>query len=161
MIPAVDSSLQAEINLSDDTTRRRADKDNSAATGHNDINEQSAMHDPDVLSHTYEQKDLEKIFQPAEAPDELDRAPTGRCICSSPECGDCFPGMAPEFGPPITNAEAGIMSPAETNGAEVVLQWSSPFCIDKPRPGPVVWPRKFFSALRIHVSAKQFRELLS
>ena len=80
------------------------------------------MHDPDVLPHMYVQADLDKIVQRAEAPDELDCASNGRCIWSSPECGHCFPGMAPEFGPPITNAEAWIMSLAGTNGAEVVLQ---------------------------------------
>ena len=56
--PAVDSgSKQAEIHLNDDVTRRLADNDGSTATAHIDINEQSAMHDPDVLPHMYVQKD--------------------------------------------------------------------------------------------------------
>ena len=67
---AVDSgSKQAEIHLNDDVTRRLADNDGSTATAHIDINEQSTMHDPDVLPHMYVQKDLELIFQRAEAPD--------------------------------------------------------------------------------------------
>ena len=145
---AVDSSSkQAEIHRNDDVTRGLADNDGSTATAHIDINEQSTMHDPDVLPHMYVHRDLDLISQRAEAPDELGCAPTGRCICSRPECGDCFPGLAPEFGPPITNAEAWLMSSAETNGAEVVLQRSLPLCIDKPRPGPVIWPRTFTHVL--------------
>ena len=73
--PAVDGrSRHAEIHLNDDARRRQADNNGLTATAHNDINEQSAMHDPDVLPHMYEQKDLEKIFQRAEAPDKLDCA---------------------------------------------------------------------------------------
>ena len=91
----------------------------------------------------YVQKDLDLIFQRAEAPDELDCARTGRCMCSRPGCGDCFPGLAPEFGPPITNAEAWLMIPAETNGAEVVLQRSLPLCIAEPVPGRSYGPALF------------------
>ena len=53
----------------------------ATATAHTDISEQSAMHDPDVLPHMYEQKDPENGSQHAEAPDELDCAATGRCMC--------------------------------------------------------------------------------
>ena len=52
--PAVDSSSeQDQIHLNDDATRQQADNDGSTetATAHIDVNEQSTMHDPDVLPH--------------------------------------------------------------------------------------------------------------
>ena len=75
------------------------------------MNNQSEAHDPDVLPHMYEEVDRDRIFEKAVAPDELDCAPTGRCICSRPECAICFPPRAPEFGPPVINAEAWWSTP--------------------------------------------------
>ena len=51
-----------------------------------DSNNQSPAHDPDVLPHLYETDDMNKFFEKAIAPAELDCASTGRCICSRPEC---------------------------------------------------------------------------
>ena len=87
---------------------------------------------------TFERDELTTMpeVQRAVALEKLDCAPTGWF-----EYGDCFPRQVPEFGPPVKNAEAWVMSPAETNGAEVVLLTSLPLCIDKPRLKPVQWPR--------------------
>ena len=75
-----------------------------------DVNNASEMHDPDVLPHMYDQREMDRIFEKAEAPAELDCAPSGTCICSRPECGECFPPPAAEFGPPVANAEAWMFS---------------------------------------------------
>ena len=71
-----------------------------------DVNNQSPMHDPDVLPHYYEAGDIDKLFDKAIAPDELDCAPTGECICSRPECRVCFPTKNYGFIPAIVNSEA-------------------------------------------------------
>ena len=63
------------------------------------------MHDPCVLPHMYDEVERDRIFEKAVAPAELDCAPTGGCICSRPECIECFPSPLPEFGPPVVNAE--------------------------------------------------------
>ena len=68
------------------------------------------MHDPAVLPHMYLPNDIEEFFEKAVAPDELDCAPTGACICSRPECKVCFPPPAPEFGPAVENSEAWIFA---------------------------------------------------
>lgn len=74
-----------------------------------DTNNRSPMHDPDVLPHMYDPEEMSKTFEVATAPDELDCAPTGRCICSRPTCRECFPLRPAEFGPPIGNSEAWII----------------------------------------------------
>jgi len=81
-----------------------------AAGRDDDVNNQSPMHDPAVLPHMYLPNDIEEFFEKAVAPDELDCAPTGACICSRPECKVCFPPPAPEFGPAVVNAEAWIVA---------------------------------------------------
>ena len=78
-----------------------------------DVNNASEMHDSDVLPHMYDQVEMDRIFEKAEAPAELDCAPTGGCICSRPECGECFPPPLPEFGPPVVNAETWLVSADE------------------------------------------------
>ena len=75
-----------------------------------DANYQSPMYDPDVLPHLYEAGDRDKLFEKATVPAEMDCAPTGRCICSRPECGICFPPRGPEFGPAVTNSEAWLVA---------------------------------------------------
>ena len=67
------------------------------------------MHDPDILPHMYDIEEMSKTFETAVAPAELDCAPTGKCICSRPECRKCFPPRPDEFGPPIVNSEAWIV----------------------------------------------------
>ena len=69
------------------------------------MNNESEMHDPCVLPHMYDEVERDRIFEKAVAPAELDCAPTGGCICSRPECSDCFPPPLSEFGPPVVNAE--------------------------------------------------------
>ena len=69
-----------------------------------DINNQSPRHDPDV-PHLYETDDMDKLFEQAVAPDEMDCAPTGKWFCSRHECRVCFPSKY-EFGPATTNSEA-------------------------------------------------------
>ena len=71
-----------------------------------DINNQSPMHDPDVLPHLYEGAGIDAIFEKATAPAELDCAPTGRCICSRLECGICFPPRGSEVDPVVEKSEA-------------------------------------------------------
>ena len=68
------------------------------------------MHDPDVLPHFYEAGDLDKLFDKAEAPAEMDCAPTGECICSRPECRVCFPSKEYSFGPAIVNSETWLVT---------------------------------------------------
>ena len=70
------------------------------------INNQSPTHDPDALPHLYETDDMNELFEKAIAPDEMDCSPTGKCICSHPECRVCFPSKEYEFGPAITKSEA-------------------------------------------------------
>ena len=71
-----------------------------------DPNNQSTMHDPDVLPHNYEQRDLDAIFFKATAPDDQENAPASKCMCGRPDCGECFPAHPSEFSPPVTGAEA-------------------------------------------------------
>ena len=71
---------------------------------------QSPTHDPDVLLHLYNASDMDKLFERATAPPEMDCAPTGRCICSRPECGVCFPPRGHEFGPAVTNSETWLVA---------------------------------------------------
>ena len=78
------------------------------AAGLEDPNCQSPVHDPDVLPHEYDADELDRLFEKAVAPDELDCAPTSRCICSRPDCSNCFPPRASELAPPVTNAEAWV-----------------------------------------------------
>ena len=71
-----------------------------------DANNRSLMHDPDILPHMYDAKEMSKTFEIAVAPAELDCDPTGQCTCSRPECRACYPPPMSEFGPPVTNSEA-------------------------------------------------------
>ena len=71
------------------------------------------MHDLEIMPHMYDSKEMSKTFEMAVAPAELDRAPTGQCICSRPECRVCFPPPMTEFGPPVTNSEAWIIDSSE------------------------------------------------
>ena len=75
-----------------------------------DANNQSPTHDPDVLPHLYETDDMDKLVEKAIAPAEMDCAPTGRCICSLPECGILFPPRWHELGPAVTNSEAWLVA---------------------------------------------------
>ena len=63
-----------------------------------------------MLPHHYEAGDIDKLFDKAIAPDELDCAPTGECICSRPECRVCFPVKNYGFGPAIVNSEAWLVT---------------------------------------------------
>ena len=75
-----------------------------------DVNCQSAMHDPDVLPHMYNVNDMNETFEKAIAPKEADCAPSGRCICGRPECHTCFPPQPPEIGPLLPPSEVWIVT---------------------------------------------------
>ena len=63
-----------------------------------------------MLPHLYEAGDMDKLFEKAVAPDEMDCAPTGKCICSRPEGRVCFPPKEYSFGPAIVNSEAWLVA---------------------------------------------------
>ena len=75
-----------------------------------DANNQSPTHDPDGLPHLYETDDMDKLFENAIAPDEMDCAPTGRCIRSRPKCRICLPPRGHELRPAVTNSEAWLVT---------------------------------------------------
>ena len=75
-----------------------------------DVNCNSAMHDPRVLPHMYNEADMNKTFEKAIAPKEADCAPSGKCICGRPECRVCFPPIPPEIGPPLPLSEVRVVT---------------------------------------------------
>ena len=66
---------------------------------------------------------MSKTFETAVAPAELDCAPTGKCICSRPECRKCFPPRPDEFGPPIVNSEAWIVDKQVSEKVVSSVRW--------------------------------------
>ena len=75
-----------------------------------DSNNQSPTHNPDALPHLYETDYMNKLFEKAVAPAEMDCAPTGQCICSRPECRTWCPPKEYELGPAINSSEAWLVT---------------------------------------------------
>ena len=74
-----------------------------------DPNNDSTMHDPNVLPHNYDERDLNEIFFRAEVPEDQENSPASRCMCGRPDCQECFPPHPSEFSPPVTGAEAWLL----------------------------------------------------
>ena len=115
------------------------------AAGPLGANDESEMHDPDVLPHMYDEVEMDRIFEKAVAPAELDCAPCNGCICSRPECSACFPPPLPEFGPPIANAETWVVSSEVAGESERERDRWRPMKALVAEGGGVyspVWPRQ-------------------
>ena len=81
----------------------------TTTSAHDDTNNESPAHDPDILPHMYEQHDMDKLFMKAEAPEEGDSAPQSRCMCSHPDCEECFPAPGGDLGGGPGVSEAWLM----------------------------------------------------
>ena len=81
----------------------------TTTSAHDDTNNESPAHGPDILPHMYEQHDMDKLFMKAEAPEEGDSAPQSRCMCSHPDCEECFPAPGGDLGGGPGVSEAWLM----------------------------------------------------
>ena len=72
-----------------DTQAKQASMANIAT--HEDVNDMSPCHDPDILPHCYSSGDCERLFPLAIAPEDADGTDPRQCICCMPGCGKCYP----------------------------------------------------------------------
>ena len=78
--------------------RKNGKQEVNAVQHEADVNNNSQSHDPDVLPHDYSSNDMDEIFTKAVVPDDDECAPVSACMCSRPDCRQCFPPRPQEFG---------------------------------------------------------------